>query len=70
MEWRKGEVQKGGRIVENKEKLCPFKFSEKQGQEKCQGEMCAFWCEFADECAIPLLAGMFADSTVCQNVFE
>lgn len=55
---------------QNKEKLCPFKFSGKQGQEKCQGEMCAFWCEFANGCAVLLLAGMFADSGICQNVFK
>lgn len=58
------------KVTESKEKLCPFKFNGKQGQEKCQGEMCAFWCEFAHECAVPLLAGMFADSTICQNVFK
>lgn len=30
-------------MMENKEKLCPFKFNGKQGQEKCQGEMCNFF---------------------------
>ena len=58
------------KVTENKEKLCPFKFNGKQEQGKCQGEICAFWCEFANGCAVPLLAGMFADSTICQDVFE
>lgn len=56
-------------MMENKEKLCPFLFSSEIGG-CCVKDACSFWCEFADECAIPLLAGMFADSTICQNVFE
>ena len=36
----------------------------------CIEEECAWWCKFAKDCAIPLLAGMFADSTICQNVFD
>lgn len=35
----------------------------------CIGKQCAWWCEFAKECSIPLLAGMFADSEICRNVF-
>lgn len=36
----------------------------------CIGESCSWWCKWANDCSIPLLAGMFADSTVCQSVFE
>lgn len=36
----------------------------------CIREDCAWWAEWANECSVPLIAGMFADSTICQNVFE
>ena len=36
----------------------------------CIGSDCKWWCEFAKDCSIPLLAGMFADSEICRNVFE
>lgn len=39
-------------------------------KETCKGKECAFWCDFGKMCSVPLLAGMFADSSVCQNVFE
>lgn len=29
-----------------------------------------WWYDFADSCAILLLAGMFADSEICRNIFE
>lgn len=44
-------------------KVCPVR-----GRE-CIGERCAWWCEFADDCSVPLLAGMFADSEICRNEF-
>ena len=46
-------------------KLCPMK---KNGY--CVGELCAWWLEFAKECAVPVAAGILADSTICQNVWE
>ena len=36
----------------------------------CLGSGCAWWCSFAKECAVPLLAGMFADSEICNNIFD
>lgn len=36
----------------------------------CIGKDCAWWLPFADDCAIPVIAGIMADSTICQNVFE
>lgn len=37
-------------------KRCPLTGS------MCRTKFCAWWCGFADDCAVPLLAGMFADS--------
>ena len=36
----------------------------------CIRKDCAWWCDFADSCAIPLFAGMFADSDICRNIFD
>lgn len=36
----------------------------------CIGKDCSWWCDWANSCSIPLLAGMFADSEICRNVFE
>lgn len=36
----------------------------------CIEQHCAWWCEFAQECSIPLIAGILADSSICQNVWE
>ena len=46
------------------EKTCPIK------NNACIKDKCMWWCNFANDCSIPLLAGMFADSSVCNNVFE
>lgn len=47
-----------------KNKLCPIMRTE------CKEYECAWWCEFAKDCSVPLIAGMFADSDICNNVFE
>lgn len=31
---------------------------------ECIDEECAWWCRFAKDCAVPLLAGMLADSSI------
>ena len=36
----------------------------------CIGKDCAWWLPFANDCALPTIAGILADSTICQNVFE
>ena len=36
----------------------------------CIGKDCAWWCEFADSCAVPLMTEILADSTICQTIFE
>lgn len=40
-----------------------------QESAKCTGTECAWWCGFAQDCAVPLLAGMFADSEICRTKF-
>lgn len=30
----------------------------------CLESECAWWCGFAKDCAVPLLSGMFADSSI------
>ncbi len=37
---------------------------------KCLKERCAWWLPFANDCAVPTIAGILADSTICQNTFE
>lgn len=47
-----------------KDKFCPIT------RQKCKAEKCGWWCGWAKDCAVPLLAGMFADSEICRNVWE
>lgn len=55
----------------NAEKVCPLRFSDTLvSRPKCIGKECSWWCNFANDCSIPLLAGMFADSSVCRNTFN
>ena len=49
-------------------KVCPIMPTKTTGN--CLGKDCAWFCGFAEECAIPLLACMFADSEICRNVFK
>lgn len=53
-------------------KVCPLRLNSRDytARLKCIGKECSWWCNFADDCSIPLLAGMFADSSVCRNVFN
>ena len=37
---------------------------------ECIGKDCAWWLPYANDCALPVVAGILADSTICQNVFE
>lgn len=53
------------------EKICPIMMSgNKNPDGHCIGEQCGWWCKFANDCSVPLLAGMFADSEICRNVFD
>lgn len=50
----------------SKEKNCPILSAPSSDWEKCVGEKCAFWCSFAQDCAVPLVAGILADSSINQ----
>lgn len=43
----------------SKYKICPLNA---RSGKICIGSKCMWWCEFAQGCAVPLLAAMFADS--------
>ena len=52
-------------------KVCPIMCAgANQAVCYCIGKDCAWWCDFAKDCSVPLLAGMFADSEICRNVFD
>lgn len=44
-------------------KLCPIR------KKTCNEASCAWWCGFAGDCAVPLLAGLIADSTINRVIF-
>lgn len=35
----------------------------------CAETECSWWCGFAQDCSVPLLAGMFAGSDACNTKF-
>lgn len=49
-----------------KTKVCPMLIG-KKANPLCIGEYCAWWCKFAEDCSVPLIAGILADSSICQN---
>ena len=49
-------------------KFCPI-MTNGGYMHDCIGKECAWWCEFARDCAVPLAAGILADSSVCQNTW-
>lgn len=52
-----------------KTKCCPILLAA-PGESRCMKDRCAWYCEFAEDCSIPILAGMFADSEICRTVFD
>nr|DAJ22342.1 MAG TPA: hypothetical protein [Myoviridae sp. ct6nn14] len=61
--------------MSNQIKVCPMKFGgERQGvyaqDPCCNMEKCAWWCAFTKDCSIPVIAGILADSTICQNTWR
>lgn len=50
----------------SKYKFCPLNT---RSGKICIRSKCAWWCEFAHDCAVPLLAAMFADSDICRTIF-
>lgn len=55
--------------MEDTRKICPYRMDNMPPADRCIGERCAFWCDFSTECAVPALAGMFADSDICNTCF-
>lgn len=53
----------------SKRKFCPLTAAGGNIVGGCIKEECAWWCDFAKDCSVPLLAEMFADSEICRNVF-
>lgn len=53
-------------------KICPFRIDNTPpiSNDRCIRSSCAWWCEFAQECAVPLLAGMIADGDLCRTAFD
>ena len=49
----------GGRIVEDK-KLCPLKFA-MPGYRYCEEQECAWWCQWADCCAMVAIPAEISD---------
>lgn len=45
------------------------KFFQVAGQKCIEGKR-GWWFGWDTDCAVPLLAGMFADSEICWNVWE
>ena len=37
---------------------------------QCIGKDCAWWMPYGTDCSLLVVAGILADSTICQNVFE
>ena len=37
---------------------------------QCIGKDCAWWLPYANDCALPVVAGILATAPICQNVFE
>ena len=51
-------------------KACPLKFCGQKSYARdawCEKENCAWWMSFDDSCALACIAGILADSTICQN---
>lgn len=43
--------------------ICPLM------KRECVGSLCAWWLSFAKSCAVTTIAGILADSTICNNVW-
>ncbi len=54
----------------NDEKFCPIMICAHENGGRCMETDCTWWQWYAKECAVSLLAGMFADSEICRSVFE
>lgn len=54
----------------NDTKICPICVAGANGfVNYCIRENCAWWAEWANDCSVPTIAGILADSEICRNVF-
>lgn len=52
-------------------KICPICVAgENNFVNYCIRQDCAWWADYADDCSIPVIAGILADSNICQNVWK
>lgn len=52
-------------------KYCPIMVAgANEYVSECTGKDCVWWLPYANDCAMPVVAEILADSTICQNVFE
>lgn len=49
-------------------KICPMKCG--KFPMNCDEERCAWWMDFAKECAVSCMCGILADSSICQNYWN
>lgn len=50
--------------------FCPITYANNQVYNRCLGEDCAWWCSYANDCAIQTIAVILADSSICRSIFE
>lgn len=54
-----------------KDKVCPICVAGANNAVCwCIYENCAWWAEWANDCSIPLIASILADSSICLNDFS
>lgn len=49
-------------------KICPMKYG--KFPMNCDEERCAWWMDFAKECAVSCMCGILADSSICQTYWN
>lgn len=52
-------------------KVCPILLAgSNRFDSHCIGKDCVWFLNFTNDCAVPVTAGILADSTICQNIFK
>ena len=52
------------------DKICPICIAgANKYVSRCIGADCVWWCTFSNDCAIPTVAEILADSDVCKTIF-
>lgn len=47
-------------------KICPLKYG-RRSTLNCDEERCAWWMDFAKECAVSCMCGILADSSISRT---